>query len=544
MRASSERTRRADMENAERSRMQLVEEWRPVRPGDVDEPGANVFIDSMTLINRSYVYEFASEAYCRAHGRSREEIVGNSVASVWGESNFNNLVKKQLDQCFAGNIVHYENWLELPVLGRRCYQVSYSPYFNDNGETTHAVVAALDITDVKKEEEALEKSEPHFRTVLKAMHYGVYIFDSDARFAFVNDVVVKNSGYPREWYLGKSLFDLARAEERETLRNRFAAVVRGERVSPYEFAYRKATNDLAWVRISATAIREGGRIVGVLALLLDVTKRRRSEQALKESEEKYRRLFEDSRDAMFITNKQGRLTDVNHAFLRLFGYTREEATALNAVDTYANPEDWRECVKALEEKGFVEDFSLNLKKKDGSIMECLFTGTTQRDQEGAVQAYQGTVRDETEKNRVERAWRDSERKLQSVLSGSPSAQFAIDQNHRVIHWNRALELLTGVKAGEVMGTKEHWKAFYATERPCMADLMVDDGLERIPEWYGGKSSRSSMVEGAYKATDFFQFVGTRGKWLRFTAATIRDSNDGVIGALETLEDVSREDSRG
>ena len=49
-----------------------------------------------------------------------------------------------------------------------------------------------------------------------------------------------------------------------------------------------------------------------------------------------------------------------------------------------------------------------------------------------------------------------------------------------------------------------------------------------------------MVEGAYKATDFFQFVGTGGTWLRFTAATIRDSNDNVIGALETLEDVTRE----
>lgn len=138
------------MEYAKRSGMQLVEEWPHVRQGDGDEPGANVVIDSMTLINRSYVYEFASEAYCRSHGRSREEIVGNSVASVWGESHFNNLVKKHLDRCFAGNIVRYENWLELPILGRRCYRVSYSPYFNDNGVTTHAVVAALDITDLKK----------------------------------------------------------------------------------------------------------------------------------------------------------------------------------------------------------------------------------------------------------------------------------------------------------------------------------------------------------------------------------------------------------
>jgi PAS domain-containing protein len=198
------------------------------------------------------------------------------------------------------------------------------------------------------------------------------------------------------------------------------------------------------------------------------------------------------------------------------------------------------CVKALAEKGFVEDFRLRLRKKDGTIMECLFTGTVQRDTEGAVRAYQGTIRDETEKNRVERAWRDTERTLQSVLAGSPAAQFAIDRNHRVFHWNRALELMTGVKAEEVMGTKDHWKGFYPNERPCMADLMVDDGLGKIPEWYGGKSSRSSTVDGAYNATDFFNFRGKRGKWLCFTASAILDSHNEVIGALETLEDVTPE----
>ena len=526
------------MEYAQRSGKGQAEEGRHVRPEIGHSSGANVFIDSMTLINRSYVYEFASEAYCLAHGRTRKEIVGSSVARVWGESNFNGHVKKHLDRCFAGNVVRYENWLESPGLGHRCYQVSYSPYFNDNGEVTHAAVASLDITDLRKEEEALEKSEPDFRTVVKSMHYGVYIFDTEGRFTFVNDVVVKNSGYPQEWYLGKSLFDLVRPEEKETLRSHFAAVLRGERVPPYEFAYRRAGHDLAWVRISATAIREGGHVVGVLGLLLDVTKRKRSEEALKESEEKYRRLFEESRDAVFITNSQGRLVDVNPAFERLFGYGRDEAEALNAVDMYVDAGEWKMCVRALTEKGFVEGFRLRLKRKDGFIMECLFTGTVQRDAEGAVQAYQGTIRDETEKNRVERAWRDTERTLQSVLAGSPAAQFAIDRNHRVIHWNRALELMTGVKAAEVMGTKDHWKGFYPNERPCMADLMVDDVLGKIPEWYGGKASRSNTVDGAYKATDFFHFAGMRGKWLCFTASAILDSHNEVIGSLETLEDVT------
>src|SRR5208283_5410137 len=114
MLASSERARRADMEYAERSGNGQVEERNRVRLDVGHSPGAAVFIDSMTLIDRSYVYEFASDAYCLAHGRSRKEIVGNSVAKVWGESNFNGHIKKHLDRCFAGNVVRYENWLESP----------------------------------------------------------------------------------------------------------------------------------------------------------------------------------------------------------------------------------------------------------------------------------------------------------------------------------------------------------------------------------------------------------------------------------------------
>ena len=168
-------------------------------------------------------------------------------------------------------------------MGLRCYRVSYSPYFNEKGEVTHAVVSSLDITDAKKEEEALEKSEAQFRNILKSMHYGVYTFDTEGRFTYINDVVAKRSGYPREWHLERTLFDLVREQEREMVRKNFEAAVRGEHVQPYEFAYYRPEGDIAWVHISTTAIREGGRITGVLGLLLDVTKRRKSEEALKDS---------------------------------------------------------------------------------------------------------------------------------------------------------------------------------------------------------------------------------------------------------------------
>jgi PAS domain S-box-containing protein len=379
------------MDHAEKSKHQPKKATQEKEEG-TGKSGLNTLFDTMTLVNRSYVYEFASDAYCRDHGRSKKEVVGSPMATIWGEANFNKYIKKHIDQCFAGNVVRYENWLEFPGEEPRFYRVSYSPYFNSAGQVTHAVVASQDITDLKTEEEALMKSEPAFRRILKNMHYGVFTFDTEGRFTFVNDVLIKRSGYPRKWYAGKNLFDVVRPQEREMVRQHFEATVRGEHVPPYRFPFRKATDDAAWAYISTTPLREVGRIVGVLGIILDVTKQTKAEQALRESEEKYRRLFEDSRDAIFITDAGGKLTEVNPAFLKLLGYTKEEAQELHAIDTYVNREDCKTYVETIKEQGFVDFLEVKLKKKQGAVMNCLLNGTPFRTDDGAILGYQGIIR--------------------------------------------------------------------------------------------------------------------------------------------------------
>jgi signal transduction histidine kinase len=91
-----------------------------------------------------------------------------------------------------------------------------------------------------------------------------------------------------------------------------------------------------------------------------------------------------------------------------------------------------------------------------------------------------------------------------------------------------------------MGTRSHWRAFYATERPCLCDLLIDGNQGEIPRWYGSKAAPSPYVEGAYEAKDFFPDLGNRGRWLHFTAVAIRDRSGAVIGALETLEDITEQ----
>lgn len=92
--------------------------------------------------------------------------------------------------------------------------------------------------------------------------------------------------------------------------------------------------------------------------------------------------------------------------------------------------------------------------------------------------------------------------MEAITHGSPIPQFAIDSNHRVIYWNKALEIYSGIKAEEVVGTKSHWKAIYPYERPSMADLLVDGLESRIPELYDEKKRKIPFIKGTHDGTFF------------------------------------------
>ena len=140
---------------------------------------------------------------------------------------------------------------------------------------------------------------------------------------------------------------------------------------------------------------------------------------------------------------------------------------------------------------------------------------------------------------VREVFSNGQQSLQSIIGSSPIPAFIIGKDHLIIYWNKALEELSGIKSEEVVGTGQQWRAFYKSERPSIADLLVDGFQKEIRHWYAGKFIKSKLIAGAYEATDFFPELGKKGRWLRFTAAVIRNSKGAVIGAVETLEDITQ-----
>jgi diguanylate cyclase (GGDEF)-like protein/PAS domain S-box-containing protein len=115
----------------------------------------------------------------------------------------------------------------------------------------------------------------------------------------------------------------------------------------------------------------------------------------------------------------------------------------------------------------------------------------------------------------------------------------IDLDHRVTHWNRACEVVLHYPALSMIGSRDQWKPFYPSPRPVMADLVISGELDSgINTYYSNKFRRSAIIPGSYEAEDFFPAMGPEGTWLYFTATPLRDDAGAVIGAIETLQDIS------
>jgi len=143
-------------------------------------------------------------------------------------------------------------------------------------------------------------------------------------------------------------------------------------------------------------------------------------------------------------------------------------------------------------------------------------------------------------------WReqlDREKKtVEGIIHGFPMPTFVVNREHKIIFWNHACKELTGYDSKEMIGTDNQYMPFYDTKRPVIADLIVDNNIDELEKYYGKKSvHKSTIVEDAYEANDYFENLGGKNRYLYFLAAPIYDERGEIIAAIETLQDVTKKE---
>ena len=173
---------------------------------------------------------------------------------------------------------------------------------------------------------------------------------------------------------------------------------------------------------------------------------------LRESEERYRTLFEESRDAIYITRRDGHFIDVNPAALELFGFSRDELIEVNARDLYLDPEARATFSRVVEKHGSVRDYEVTLRTRAGDRLDCLLSSIVRRAPDGSIIGYQGIIRDITDRKRAERRLMESEHFTRAIISSVRQGIIVYDRELRYQVWNRFMEEITGLSAERVIGT--------------------------------------------------------------------------------------------
>ena len=223
------------------------------------------------------------------------------------------------------------------------------------------------------------ESEEFFRLITGSIHDAIFVTDLEGRLVFANKRAEAISGYRVEEFRGKELWCILVPETLAQAQARLDAVRAGETPSPIlEGQIIRKDGSLAWVEVSASNIEQNGRVVGRLGVVRDVTDRKRADEALRESERRYRLLAENSTDVIWVRDLNLRLTYISPSVAKLRGYTAEEAMAQSPEEslTPASLEIvGRATVEELarERAGQADPFrsrtvELEVKRKDGSTV--------------------------------------------------------------------------------------------------------------------------------------------------------------------------------
>jgi PAS domain S-box-containing protein len=375
--------------------------------------------DSLYMVDKNCRYLFANNSYLVRHGVSTENMIGRSYGDFHSKGQEIIFAKNITEAFDTGNYSQQEHKSEK---GDKYFLRTFSPVRQrgPEGEITAVVVISLEITARKLINDALQESETKFRALMETTLSSSFVVQGE-KFRYVNPAFERLSGYTLQDLHGLNFWDLVHPDFRQLVKERGFARQKHENIpARYEFKYVTKSGEVGWIDYAGTYIEFEGK-PALLASGFDITERKKVEAALIESEIKYRWIFESFEDIYFQSDEKGIIRVLSPSVYRLTGWSPDELIGKPASDIYVRPKDREGLLAKLSTNGFLRDYEVFLKKKDGTHLYASLTASILTDPDGRPCGVAGTLRDITERKQAEEERQQSFEKLRKGLRATVQA---------------------------------------------------------------------------------------------------------------------------
>ncbi len=410
--------------------------------------------DVYILFDREWRYLYVNEAGLRGMRRTATEILGHTLWELYPD-----IIGSELER-------QYRRAMEerVPATCDFHYAPTDTWWANRFFPTPEGLaVLATEITEGKKADQARAEAERKYREIFENATEGIFQSVPDGRYVAANPALARMYGYESPEDLIRSCGDIstqiyvdaARREEFMRL------IERDGVVRDFEFeGYRKDRSKF-WISVNARAVRNGsGEISYYEGTGEEITERKRAQEALRISEEKYKNIFYFAPIGIYQSLRDGTILTANQTLADMLGYESvEELLTMNLKrEVYLNPADRQRLIDAFEHHDAAGDVELQWKRKDGSPIWIQIVAHAFK-VDGVTQYFEGFVRDITDEKRAQASSAESEQRYRELFENSRDAIYVHDLNGRYISVNHAAEELSGFSSDEIIG--RHYSNFIA-----------------------------------------------------------------------------------
>ncbi|MEZ4884516.1 MAG: PAS domain S-box protein [Chitinophagales bacterium] len=376
---------------------------------------------SLAYVDRNYCYQINNSRYNEWFGRTANNLKGKHIKSILGTDLFNNIVKSMIDRVFEGEIIQYElAYTNKEGKDVNC-NITYTPAYNDEGENIGAYIFGEDITLLREQQKALALSKKTLTDLFDNVYEAILEWDNKGYITNYNKVAAKLLGIKE----GEPFFipSVIGSDDKERSKHFLKQLKEQGFVKNFRQRITKPDGSIYYVEISAVAkYDEKGKFIGSRDIIRDITEEIKVEQALKQSEAKYKSLVENNHFGIIQTDMNGIITYSSPRSNELTGFITDISPIGTSFANYIAPEDLPEVMKQFEKlitgKIPYDIFRRRIVRKDGSFLFVEGTSIILKDENNQPYGINAVYNDATEKVKAEQEIAQKNQELQKYIESN------------------------------------------------------------------------------------------------------------------------------